>query len=119
MSLSLHFMNQTARILRANFAVDVTTIRDRIITDYGTVVEDVPIYLEPQGSDAVFHEQLGVTGLDSWTAYVPGGTPIQVNDCVLVDGVTYEARGVKDFTRHAGHMTIDLVRKNYHREIAP
>jgi len=112
---SLHFMNQRATVLRPNFAVDVTTIRDRILTGYGTVKADVPVYLEPQGSDVVFHEQLGHTGVDTYAAFLPGGTGVQVNDVLLVEGVYYEVHGVLDFQRQGFHVRADVVRKNFQR----
>lgn len=112
---SLHFMNQSATILRATTAVDVTNIRDRIVTGYSTIQSDAPIYLEPEGSDVVFNEQLGSIAIDSFSGYLPRGTDIAVNDVVMIDSVTYEVRGVLDYGRQGFHIKVAMVRKNFQR----
>jgi len=112
---SLHFMNQKATILRPNLSVDVTTIRDRILDGYGTVKVNVPIYLEPEGSDVVFHEQLGHLGVNTFVGYLPGQTNVLVNDVLLIESEYYEVRGVLDYGRQGFHVRVDTVKKNFHR----
>ena len=112
---SLHFMSRKAEIWRANYVVDVTTIRDRVLTGYTTVKAEVPIYIEPTGTDFVGNTQLGNIGVDSFTAYVPAGSPVLVNDILKSDGEYFEVRGVSDFSKYGWQIRVDCVRKNFQR----
>lgn len=108
-------MNQQADILRSSFKIDVTPNRDEMVEKYSTIATSVPIYIEPAGSDTVYHEQFGAMGINTYIAYVMKGTSIMVQDLLLVDTTYYEVTGVLDYGTHNFPMRLVIRVKNYQK----
>ena len=107
------FMKDTVDILRAALAVDVTTIRDRIITGYTTIQSSVPCYIEAAGSELIADAQLGMVPVDRFSVYFPIAATVQVGD-IIKDGTTYyKVLGVMNFSAHDFHKRIDAIQQNY------
>jgi hypothetical protein len=103
---SRHFMEQTADIQRPNIIIDASNIRDRRISEWGTVKSSVPCYVEPAGTDMVPNAQLGRTVVERFTVYFQGDEPVQNNDRLLISGTYYTVEGTQDFSdfRSGWHM---------------
>lgn len=109
---SRSFMDQTCSIQRPNIVIDVSNIRDRKITEWGTVKADVPCYIEPAGVDIVPDGAMGRTPVERYTVYFQGDQPVRNNDRLLVGTTYYTVEGVQDYSsfRTGWHVTA-LVRK--------
>lgn len=105
-------MDQTCEIQRPNIVIDASNIRDRKISQWGTVKSSVPVYLEPAGTDLIPDERLGRTVVERFTAYFMGDEPVQANDRLLVGTTYYLVEGVQDYSsmRTGWHLTA-FVRK--------
>lgn len=110
---SRHFMKQLATVLRPSIAIDITTIRDRVLQGYTTVSTTVKIYLEHTGGNLVRHGQLGMIPLHTFTAFVGGNEDILTNDILKVDGTYYAVEDVEDFSNLKWHKRLSLVERNF------
>lgn len=68
--------------------VDVTTIRDLKVGQYYTVKQNVPLRLEPAGTELIPEGRLGRIEVRRFNAFFQGGEPVLANDRLLV-GTTY------------------------------
>jgi hypothetical protein len=115
------FMNRKVDILRPALEVDVTVIRDRILTDYVVVKANAQCFREPSPNGVVFDAQLGGILVENFTFYFPKDTDVQPMDVLKfthpVTGVVtyYDVRGREDFSEHTFHVRIAAIKKNYHR----
>lgn len=118
------FMNKKVDILRPVLEVDVTVIRDRILTDYTVIKADAKCYREAQPGNVIFDGMLGATAVDQFAFYFNRGTSVQPMDVLKfthpVTGIItyYEVRTREDFTDHGFHVRVQAIQKNYHRDQA-
>jgi hypothetical protein len=112
---SLHFFNQKARILRANYMVDVTTIRDRILTDYSTVKDKVSCMVQDGGNDVINHPLAGMISVDRADVYFPGNCGVLPNDLLLIRGVYYDVGQMDDHSFNGWEIVAHCVKRNIQR----
>lgn len=120
---SISFYKQKVDILRPAFAVDVTTIRDRILTDYVLITSSARCYSEITGSDRVANSQLGGIEVARMTFFFPKNTNVRVND-ILREAATvfngnatryWDVVGVMNYSAYDWHIRVDAELKNYQR----
>lgn len=120
---SQSFMKQRVDILRPAFAVDVTTIRDTILTDYVLIGPAARCYMEYMHSERVANSQLGGVGVDRVVFFFPKNTNVKVND-VLREAATvfngnairyFDVVGVLPFSQYDFLVRVDADVKNYQR----
>lgn len=120
---SQSFMKQKVDILRPAFAVDVTTIRDTILTDYVAIGTNIRCYSEVVHSERVQNSQLGGVGVDRFVFFFPKNTSVKIND-ILKEAATnfngnviryFDVVGVLPFSQYDFLVRVDADLKNYHR----
>lgn len=117
-------MNRKVDILRPVLEVDVTVIRDRVLTDYTVIKSNARCYREAQPGNVVFDNQMGAVSVEQFAFYFDGGTSVAPMDVLKfthsVTGVItyYEVRAREDFTDHGFHIRCMAIQKNYHRSQA-
>ena len=115
------FMNEKVDILRPALAVDVTVIRDRILTDYVVIKASARCYREADRGDVVYDANFGIVPVSSYSFFFPKGTSVQQNDVLkftdpVTDAVTYyDVRNADNFSNHGFHVRCRATLKNYHR----
>lgn len=115
------FMKEKIDILRPAVEVDVTVIRDRILTEYATIRSNLRCYREADSGDVAFDANLGIVAVDRWVFYLPRGTNVRQSDVLkLTDRVTgvisyYDVRTADNFSNHSFHVRCRTVLKTYHR----
>lgn len=121
---SRQFMRQRVDILRPAIAIDVTTIRDKILTNYVVIQAAARCYMEPIRSERVMNSQLGGIAVDTMAFFFPKNTIIAVND-VLKEAANYhngqviryfDVVGVLRFSQYDSIVRVDANLKNYHRQ---
>lgn len=121
---SISFYKQKVDILRPAFAVDVSTVRDRILTDYVLIASNARCYSEITHSDRVGNAQLGGIEVARMTFFFQKRTSVRVND-VLREAATvfngsqiryWDVVGVMDYSAYDWHIRVDCDLKNYMRE---
>lgn len=85
---SLHFFKHACNIERETIAIDVTVIRDRIVSAWSTVVYSVPCLFEDGGNTIIENEFAGKIPLHRFNVYFEGDVDIRPNDR-LKKGSTY------------------------------
>jgi hypothetical protein len=108
-------MDSLCDIQRANIIVDVSNIRDRRISEWGTVKSSVPCYIEPSGADITPDGMMGRTVVERYSVYFQGDQPVRANDRLLVGTTYYMVEGVQDFSsmRTGWHVTALVRKMNY------
>ncbi len=120
---SQSFFKQRVDILRPAHAVDVTTIRDKILTGYTAIATGVRCYMEWVHSDRVANSQLGGIGVDRMVFFFAKGTNVKIND-VLKEAATpfngnkiryFDVVGVMRYDQYDFLVRVDVDLKNYQR----
>lgn len=120
---SQSFMKQRVDILRPAFAVDMTTIRDTILTDYVLTVSSARCYMEYVHSERVGNSQLGGIAVDRMVFFFPKNTNVKVNDVLREAATVYNGNairyfdvvGVMPFSQYDFLVRVDADLKNYSR----
>lgn len=100
---SLNMFNHVCNIERATSMVDVTVIRDRIITIWTTVDWAVPCFFDPGGVTLVESEMFGRTGVARYMVFFEGDRTVRLGDRLLKSGKYYMVEDIKklgDFDHH-------------------
>lgn len=119
---SISFFRQKVDILRPAFAVDMTTIRDRILTNYVLLFSNVRCYSEISHSARIGNPQLGGIEVTQMTFFFQKRTNVKVNDVLREQqtsfngGIRYwDVVGVWDYSAYDWHVRVDCELKNYQR----
>jgi len=121
---SISFFKQKVDILRPAYAVDVTTIRDRILTDYVLIISNARCYSEIANSTRVGNPQLGGIEVARMTFFFQKRTNIKVNDILREAANSFNGNqtrywdvvGVMDYSVYDWHIRVDCDLKNYQRQ---
>ena len=120
---SISFFKQKVDILRPAYAVDVTTIRDRILTDYVLIISNARCYSEIANSTRVGNPQLGGIEVARMTFFFQKRTNIKVNDILREAANSFNGNqtrywdvvGVMNYSAYDWHIRVDAELKNYQR----
>lgn len=117
-----NFFRMQVDILRPAFAVDVTTNRDRVLTNYVVIKTSARAFIEPIHSERIMNKQIGGIEVARAVGFFLKNENIQVNDVIRElsnpynsGNVYWEVLGKLDYSRYGYHVRVDLGLMNYQR----
>ena len=117
------FMKQKVDILRPAFGIDVTTIRDKVLTSYVLVHQFIRGYMEITHSDRIGNAMVGNIGVNSVVWFFAKNTDVQINDVLREQPTKYngnviryfDVTGVLPYSQNDFLVRVDANIKNFQR----
>jgi hypothetical protein len=120
---NIGFMKRKISILRPATRVDVSLVRDRVLTNYVEIATNVRCWIEPAQSQVQNSPQLGNILVGQDVGFFPQLTSITQNDIIKEAAnrfngnqiVYWKVLGLFDYSFDGFLIRVDLDRQNYSR----